>query len=211
MLKKALLIGLGVGVGLAALHAITAEAGTWSYLRPPGMWWYYGSVDGCATIGRVPNPEKKPALMNCTIEIAPGDSFCVNPDGHNVLPGEAGRKISVSEPIEPEDLSEKYKGVANVCVSIAPECELRNWNLVVTEFEATCSTYPCLDAECTSFEEEDAADTQVCHCRLPLGADFDNLEACKDPFDLSEDCTRYECWQVNEFGEETDIPCQLSE
>ncbi len=212
MLKRALMMGLAVGIGLTTLHSGTAEAGNWSYIRPPGMWWWFGSVNGCAKIGRVPNTDKKPALMQCTVEIL--DGVCLNPNGFNVLPGEAARKITVSEPIDEEDLSEKKKGVANVCLSIDPRCKLRNWTLFVEEFEATCTTQQCLGTDdpetedvneaCNTIDLENPADTQVCHCGLPQGVDVDNAIPCVDPFDPEEVCTRYECTDV-----ETGDACEL--
>lgn len=225
MLKRVMMMGLAASVGLATMNAVIAEAGGWTYLRPPGMWWYYGSVGGCAKIGRVPNPLKHPAAVQCDVTIVSSHAQCVNPQYHNVLPGEAANKyFELRETIDPEDMSlaKKEKGVANVCLEIDDEnygvqCKLRNWHpeVLVTEFVASCTTQECLDADCLNLSGE-VKDTQSCSCELPDGVDFDNVKACNDPFDSNEDCTRYQCKEVEynaatEVWEETGNQCQLTE
>jgi hypothetical protein len=201
MLKRVLLISLAVAVALT-MNVAPAQAGNWSFLLPPGMWWWYGSANGCAKIGSVPNPKNRPAVLQCDVEFT--ESYCVNPNGKLVLPGEASRKISVTEPIDTKDLDKKEKGVANVCVSIDPGCELRNWTWVATEFEATCTTNACLDAECTQVEE--ASDTQRCLCSLPVPVS--EAVPCKGPNDT--ECTQYECLEIDIFGNPTGEYCELA-
>jgi hypothetical protein len=184
MLKKALMIGLAVGIGFAALHAVTAEAG-WSYLRPPGMWWYYGSVNGCGTITQVRNPEKFPALLRCDIDLTRIETLCKNPNNHDVRPGEAATRVVVSNPIDPEDLlndkGQKKKGTAELCVGVnelaldpGVLCVNRNWNPIAaltTDFLATCTTERCIgegDDPCELTAEPE--DSLVCECRLPSGS-----------------------------------------
>jgi hypothetical protein len=223
MLKRVLIIGLAVGVGIVALYVSTAEAGRWIFILPPGMWWNTGSLEGCANIGRVPNPLQNPAAMECEVTIPEGgvEARCVNPQYHNVLPGEAANKyFLVSETIDPEDmsLSKKEKGVANVCVSILDEyfgvkCKLRNWHpeVLVTEFESVCTTRRCLGTDdpdtldvneaCISLGEPQ--DTQVCHCTLPGGYTLD------DPPDPG---TPYMCIELDgPGGDPTGDLCELSQ
>lgn len=215
MLKRVLIIGLAVGVGIAALYVSTAQAGRWLFILPPGMWWNTGSLEGCANIGRVPNTLQNPAAMECEVTIPEGgvDARCVNPEYKNVLPGEAANKyFLVSESIDPEDmsLSKKEKGVANVCVSIEDEyfgvrCKLRNWHpeVLVTEFEAVCTTRKCLgtgDDPCESLGA--AEDTQVCSCSLD-GYTLDNPPPAGTP---------YTCFELDEPGGTwTGNFCELSQ
>ena len=122
MLKKALMIGLAVGIGLAALHAVTAEAG-WSYLRPPGMWWWYGSIHGCGTVTQIRNPEQWPARLTCEVEVTRVETLCRNPAGHDV-PGEAATQVVffAEDDIDGADLlsdkSKKKKNTADLCVTV---------------------------------------------------------------------------------------------
>ena len=148
------------------------------------MWWYTGSLDGCADIGRVPNPTQHPAAMQCDVTIEQLESQCVNPQYQNVLPGEAANKyVEVTAPITPDDmLSGKHKGVANVCVSVEDEyfgvqCKLRNWHpeVLVTAFQASCMTKRCIGPgsdPCSVLGDEE--DTQVCECTLGAQWSLDN-------------------------------------
>jgi hypothetical protein len=216
MLKRVLMIGLIVGVGIVALYVSTAEAGRWIFILPPGMWWNTGSLEGCANIGRVPNPLQNPAALECEVTIPEGgvDARCVNPEYKKVTPGEAENKyFLVSESIDPEDmsLSKKEKGVANVCVSIQDEyfgvkCKLRNWHpeVLVNEFESVCTTRRCLGTDgdpCETLGEPE--DRQVCHCTLPGGYTLD------DPPPAG---TAYLCIELDEpGGMPTGNLCELSQ
>jgi hypothetical protein len=214
MLKRVLIIGLVLGVGITALYVGAAQAGNnWIFILPPGMWWNTGSLEGCANIGRVPSLLQHPALLQCNVTILDYDARCVNPNHWNVMPGEAANKyIVVSEPIDPDDmsLSKKEKGVANVCVSIGDEylgvqCKLRNWypEVLITEFEAVCETRQCLgtgDDPCEVLGS--AEDTQVCSCYL----DGYTLDNPPDPG------TPYTCLELDRPGGTwTGEFCELSQ
>jgi len=226
MLKKVLMIGLAVGIGLAALHAVTAEAG-WSYLRPPGMWWYYGSIDGCATITQVRNPDQHPAQLRCEVKVTEVESLCENPANHNVLPGEAATQVVfiAENEFDQSDLNskdqKKKKNRADLCVTIddddcsidpvtgepnSPLCDPEfcvnpNWHpidVLTTAFLATCTT-----EQCTGDDPEDPCaettvrDTQVCECSLPAGYGVDDKpEPCLDPLNPTVECVAYECFRV---------------
>jgi hypothetical protein len=170
MLKKALMIGLAVSVGLVALHAVTAEAG-WSYLRPPGMWWWYGSINGCGTITQIRNPETHPARLSCEVRVTAIETLCDNPAG-NEVPGEAATQVSFftetdfGDGLLNDKDQKKKKNRADVCVAVDEDdcsvvdedgeplsplcrdeyCVNPNWHIIdvlTTEFTATCTTQTC--------------------------------------------------------------------
>jgi len=230
MLKRAPMIGFAVGVALATLHAETAEAG-WTYVRPPGMWWYYGSVDGCALIGQVRNPEQHPALLRCDIQLSRIETLCYNPNNNDVRPGEAATKVVVFNTIDPEDLldqkGQKNKGKANLCVevdelSLPAEilCVNRNWipqAALTTEFLAACTTEQCTGVDDpTTLDVNEACnttvpqDTQRCACRLPDGfsAEFPPVQ-CADPRNPDPSCTAYICDELDANGQPTGQSCKL--
>jgi len=218
MSKRVALIGLVAGVGLATLGTGTAEA-QWSFLQPPGMWWYWGSVDGCASITKVPNPTTNPALLRCDIQLTRIETLCYNPNNHDVTPGVAGARVLVSSAIKPSDITDKKKGKADVCVgvdelSLGAEtlCVNRNWipKLALTqEFVATCTTEKCTGTDplnpCATTVVKD---TKRCACTLPSGYSFDNMPTpCSDPKGIG--CVPYDCVELDIFGNPTANSCQL--
>lgn len=221
MSKKVLMTCLAVAIGVIGLHG-TAEAGNWSFLQPPGMWWYYGSVDGCAAIGSVPNPDKKPAILKCEIDLKRIETLCENPQNKDVRPGEAATKVVVFNTIDPEDLldskGQKYRGQAELCVgfdevtSLPADilCVNRNWHPIgalTTEFTATCKTEQCTGEDDLSTPNVNEAcnitvpkDTQRCECSLPYGS----VESPPSPR------TPYSCIEVDAYGIPTGNMCELA-
>jgi hypothetical protein len=234
MLKRVLKTGLAVSIGLATLHGITAEAGGWTYVRPPGMWWYYGSLDGCATISKVPNPDTHPALLRCNIALTRIETLCVNPNYNDVRPGEAATQSVVWSKIKPGDLlndkGQKNKGKANLCVSLnevedidpAILCVNGNWHPIedeyddngdltavgalTTEFLAACTTEACSDDTCTG--PTTVKDTELCKCTLPSQYSAENppQHRCADPLHPDDSCTAYQCYEVDANGDATTTP-----
>jgi hypothetical protein len=198
MSKRAVLMVLAVGIGLATLQGATAEAG-WTYVRPPGTWWYYGSIDGCALVSQVRNPEQFPAQFSCEVEVTEVQTLCENPENHKVSPGEAATQVVFvgTNQIDDDDLlnskDQKNKGKASLCVSIedndcsidpvtgeprSPLCDPQycvnpNWHpldVLTTAFRAKCTTEQCTgDDPDNPCDETVLWDTQVCECRLPAG------------------------------------------
>lgn len=223
MLKKAVVMSLAVGIGLAALHGGTADAG-WTYVRPPGTWWWYGSIHGCGTVTQIRNPEQFPAKLSCEIAVTRVETLCKNPAGQEV-PGEAATQVIffVDDNIESSDLlndkSRKLKSSADLCVAVEDDkcpgsplcdpayCVNPNWepiDVLTTAFRATCSTQTCstrtvVNGECVDAEGNEAAwvqqDTQVCECTLPAGWDVRNKPpTCEDP--LGVGCEPFDCFRV---------------
>jgi hypothetical protein len=170
MLKRVLMIGIAMGVGIAVLNIGTAQA-QWQYLRPPGMWWWYGSLKGCGTITKVRNPDQHPARMTCRVEVTAIEILCDNPAGNQVW-GEAATQVVLGgkNDIDDDDLLESKKGKkknrADLCVTIedgdciydpdtgeynSPLCDPEFcvnplWNpvdVLTTKFTATCDTEQC--------------------------------------------------------------------
>jgi len=214
MSKRVLMAGLAIGVGLATLQTGTAEA-QWQFALPPGMWWYYGSVDGCATITKVPNPETHPAILRCNVALTRIETLCENPQNKSVSPGEAATQVMLFDTIDPSDLLEKEKGKANICVGVNEVedlgaevlCVNGNWNPVAaltTEFRATCTTEKCTGEDDPNTPEDDTCeqtvvkDTQVCACTLPAQYSLENYpenlpDPCPDPLHPTDNCVAYIC------------------
>jgi hypothetical protein len=213
MLKRALKIGLALAIGLATQPMGTTQAGNnWTFIQPPGMWWNFGTVDGCASIARVPNPATKPALLRCDITLTQIETLCENPNGL-IVKGEASTKVIASNAIDPSDLLQKDKGKANVCVQVdelalggEELCVNGNWTAVgalTTEFSATCTTEACTGVDNPNTPQNEAcnttvvANTQVCACTLPPGFSVENPpDACADPLN-PENCTAYICNELD--------------
>jgi len=220
MSKRVMMVGLAVGVGLATLQGGIAEA-QWSFAQPPGMWWYWGSFHGCATITKVPNPDAHPALLACDVTVTAVQTLCQNPSFKDVT-GEAATKFKFSgtNKFDTTDLDTKTKGKANLCANIDDSlaghdelCVNPNWHLkdwLTTQFEATCTTRKCLDAECTSTK---IANTQVCQCTLPSEWTVENKPpACTPVQALAKDpaCEAYTCIELDgPGGNWTGGYCQL--
>jgi len=221
-----------VGLGLATLHGGTAEAGSWSYVKPPGTWFYYGSIDGCAIIGSVPSPTQHPARLYCEVTVTKVESLCSNPATHEVSPGEAATQVvfSSANPINDNDLlTGKNKGKAALCVEITSAdadcttdsgnllcnrdyCVNPNWHIlrvVTTEFRADCQTQACTGTLDTSGNciggDWVQKDKQSCECTFPAGYSIDNLPTpCPDPLHPTAECAPYQCFDVA-----TGLACQL--
>jgi hypothetical protein len=170
MLKRVVMMGLVAGLSLPVLQGGTAEAGTWSYIKPPGTWYYYGTIDACALIGKVPNPDNHLARNFCGVSVTKVESLCINPAG-NTVTGEAATQLVYynATPITSGDLlGGKYKGDAAVCgtagsadadcttdpgdgsenrlCNSALYCVNPNWQIqyvMTTEFDVACQTQAC--------------------------------------------------------------------
>jgi hypothetical protein len=237
MSKRVLMIGIAVGAGLAALRGGTAEAGNWAYLRPPGTWFYYGSIDGCAAIGSVPNPDNHPAQLSCEFEITEVATLCQNPQNHDVNPGKAATKVFFTgkHQLEQSDMVTKTKGKANACVKVDEMadgspllddglCVNPNWHLLgalTTQFQAICRTEQCTGTDNPNTTDVNEAcnttvvkDTQRCQCTLPAEFSVDNPPTpCPDPLHpelYPTQCTAYQCIEVNASGVPTGGLCQLN-
>jgi hypothetical protein len=203
MSKRVLMAGLAIGVGLATLQTGTAEA-QWQFALPPGMWWYYGSIDGCATITQVRNPEQHPAQLRCEVKVTKVQTLCENPHNHDVNPGESATKVVfvATNQIDGNELlnskEQKVKNTAGLCVeiddndcSIDPEtgepssplcndafCVNPNWHILdvlTTEFVATCTTEQCTgDDPDNPCAQTVPRDTESCACTLPAGYSVEN-------------------------------------
>lgn len=232
MSKRVLMTGLVLSAGLVALGGSTGEAGNWSYVRPPGTWFYYGSIDGCSLIGSVPNPDTHPALFSCEIQISEVDTLCQNPAG-NVVPGKASTKgvtFIAKHQLQQSDLLAKSRGKANACIKVDDTaagsplldddlCVNPNWHLIgalTTQFLAVCTTQQCTGTDNPATPENEACnttvikDTQRCQCTLPAGFSVDNPPTpCADPLHPDPSCTAYQCVEVNANGVPTGGLCQL--
>jgi len=214
MLKRALMMGLAVGVGLATLQSGTADAG-WTYVRPPGTWWYYGSIDGCSLIDQVRSVSRFPARLACDVTVTKVESLCDNPAG-NEVPGEASTQVifSATNPIGENDLADKSdkqnKGMAGLCVSITSAdaecgpgstselckneyCVNPNWHIqrvMSTEFETDCKSQTCAS------RIVDGSGT----CCTSAGVN-DATGECYMPADWStEDTQRCSCALPSQYG-----------
>jgi hypothetical protein len=233
MSKRTLMIGLAVGAGLAVLSAGTTEAGNWSYIKPPGTWFYYGSIDGCSAIGSVPNPDTHPAVFSCEFQITEVDTLCQNPQNRDVNPGKAATNVSFTakHQLQQSDLLTKSRGKANACVKVDETadgsplldddlCTNPNWHLIgvlTTQFETICRTEQCTGTDNPNTPNVNEAcdttvvkDTQRCQCTLPAGYSIDNLPPpCADPLHPDPSCVAYQCIEVNAGGVPTGQLCQL--
>jgi hypothetical protein len=229
MSKRTLMI---VGAGLLALTGGNGEAGNWAYIKPPGTWFYYGSIDGCALIGSVPNPDQHPAQFSCEITVTEIDTLCVNPQSQDVTPGVAGTKVTFTgkHQLQLSDLLTKTRGKANACIKVDDMaagspllddsfCVNPNWHLVgalTTQFEATCRTEQCTGTDDPATPANEACnttvvkDTQRCQCSLPAGYTVTNLPPpCADPLHPDPTCVAYQCIEVNAAGVPTGGTCQF--
>jgi hypothetical protein len=242
MSKRVLTIGLAVAAALITLQGGIAQAacsGGWCYFRPPGTWYYYGSIESCATVVHVRNPERFGARLACTIEVTKVESLCYNPNSHNVVPGEAATQVifSAANGIGSGDLvskSQKNKNTAALCASVTSadaDCELNpenalcdskycvnpNWNIklvLTSEFRADCQTQACSgtvddSGNCVGGDWV-TKDSQSCECTLPPPYSIENPpEHCENPLDPGPECTAYECWELDEYGGRTGNMCAL--
>jgi len=227
------MMGLILSAGLVALGGATGEAGNWTYLRPPGTWFYYGSIDGCAAIGSVPNPDQHPAQLSCDFTVTQIDTLCVNPQNHDVRPGQAATKVTFTgrHQLQQSDLLTKTRGKANACVKVDDTaagspllndsfCVNPNWHLIgalTTQFKATCRTEQCTGTDNPATPANEACnttvvkDTQRCQCSLPAGYTIDNLPPpCADPLHPDPSCVAYQCIEVNASGAPTGQLCQFN-
>ncbi len=238
MLKRVLMAGLAAGVGLATLQTGTAEA-QWQFALPPGMWWYYGSIDGCATVTQVRNPVQHPAQLRCEVTVTRVQTLCENPN-HHLVSGEAATKVVFvgTNQIDGNELlnsrEQKTKNTAGLCVEIDdsdcsidqdtglprsplcnPEfCVNPNWHpidVLTTEFRATCTT-----EQCTGTDPNNPCavtvlrDTESCACTLPADFSVENKPTpCADPLHPTADCTAYICQELDADGNLTGNLCQL--
>jgi hypothetical protein len=244
MLKRVLMVGLAAGAALVTLHSGPARAATykcysngWCYVTPPGTYYYYGSIDACATIQQVRNPDQFPAQLYCSIEVTKVESLCYNPNNHNVVPGEAATQVvfSAGNGIGWDDLvdkSQKTKNTAALCAKVTSadaDCELypgselcnpaycvnKNWKIkkvLTSEFTATCQTQVCsgtIDSNTGACTGNWATkDTQRCECTLPPPYSIENPPPhCADPLRPTADCVAYECWELDASGGRTGNLC----
>jgi hypothetical protein len=228
------MMGVVLGAGLAALCSSTGEAGNWQYVRPPGTWFFFGSIDGCSAIGSVPNPDNHPAQFSCEFTVTQVDTLCENPANHDVRPGKAATKVSFTgkHALEQADLDEKNKGKANACVKVEDTalgsplrndklCVNRNWHLIgvlTKQFSTVCTTQQCTGTDNPATPANEACnttvikDTQRCQCSLPAGYSLDNMPLpCADPLHPDPSCTAYQCIEVNASGVPTGAACSLNQ
>jgi hypothetical protein len=217
--------GVALGASLAALCSSTSEAGTWQYVRPPGTWFFFGSIDACSAISGVPNPDTHPAQFSCDLEVTLVDTLCYNPQNHDVAPGRAATKVTFTgkHQLTQADMLTKKKGRANPCLKVDETadgsplndnglCVNRNWILqevLTRQFNATCRTEQCtgtLDNPCATTVVKD---TQRCQCTLPAEFDINNQPNHCDLLH-PETCTAYQCVEVNASGVPTGQLCQFN-
>jgi len=120
MSKRVLMIALAVGIGVAALQRGTAEAGTWVYLKPQGIWSYIGSIENCALITNVQNPANHLGRNFCGVTVTQVQSLCLNPATHDVRPGTAATKLkffAATDVTSADMIGDKTQGKAAVCGS----------------------------------------------------------------------------------------------
>jgi hypothetical protein len=225
MCKRTLMMGLAVVAGLALSGGI-GEAGTWSYIKPPGTWFYYGSIDGCSAIGSVPNPDTHPAQFSCEFEVTEVQTLCQNPQNQDVNPGKAATNVTffAKHQLQQSDILAKSRGKANACVKVDEMadgsplldddlCVNPNWHLIgalTTQFKATCRTEQCTGPTDNPCSTTVVKDTQICQCTLPAGYSIENPPTpCADPLHPDASCTAYQCIEVNAAGVPTGGACQL--
>jgi hypothetical protein len=222
MLKRVLMIGLVTCLGLATAGVGVAQAQddgdpNWIFIDPPGMWWYFGSVNGCGLIGKVPSTTRHPALFQCEATITKFEFCCLNPQNHDVRPGRAGTRVVfiATNPLDQSDLLAKQKGKAQPCVTVndsslaSPQyCPNPQWTpvacspdlplVVTTEFEATCRTIECIadnNPQTTDPCNDDAPDKvanqqALALCTIQEGYGVENGEIPPVPGQTPYECRR---------------------
>jgi hypothetical protein len=115
---------------------------------------WVGSVCAHFDLSGVPNPDRKPSIAIADLDMQLIECICMNPNNHNVLPGEAGsREVTGTEEVTPDAIVERGQASLDICFDLdfaeTPDsCVNPNWTPVENSclpslVAATLSWYAC--------------------------------------------------------------------
>jgi hypothetical protein len=159
---------------LVACLAWSSTAGAAWYYNPLTGKLYWKSVECAWNLSVVPQPSTHPAFTQCDVTVQSVLVFCLNPNNHNVSPGEAATQDALFSGTAPlTDGNIVKKGGAHTTVEVPVDlseftltsqyCVNPNWQpvqAVANDIVADMKTYKCLvDLDATG------------RCPYPDGAD----------------------------------------
>jgi hypothetical protein len=187
-----------VTVALIAVAAVDADA---HYTYVSGKLVYH-SLTCEEVLKGVKNPDTNPSRVDCIVTSTLVETLCVNPNFHDVQPGESATQVTVfgSELLSSENFDKK-KGTATatVLIPLADDlgltnevCVNPNWHLIkaiIRSATVHLDAYACGPDQTCNTTDDVLASTTTLQCFLPAGVDFDDFGENSQPLNPIEfDC-----------------------
>ncbi len=170
MFQKMILLGL-LGMCMVAMVGTEAQAQFFD-----GWGWFCCSeVTGILDLSQVPNPNAKPSIVTVEGTLNSIEVMCLNPNGHDVLPGNAGtRLVATASAIGSRDITDRKRGFSKVLIGLgdlasldtSAACVNPHWSVLQDSAAPKAMSITMRSFRCVPESNQDA---DPCFCNNPDG------------------------------------------